>query len=413
KKLPGLFHLFMVTMSRNMFTDMLPARLGELSYVAMLNLGFKVKADACLSSLAVSFVFDLIALALLLLAMIGYQLFSSGVELWLIATVVILLALCGLLLLFLFPALHRVSQGVSRKFSASADKKGRWKKVIKLLSDTSIALQKTAQRGIIGQVLVLSLGVRMSKYVGLYLLFCGVASGSFIDICNDPVDVIIALISAEAGAGLPVPTFMSFGTYEAGGTLALVALGADKAGSVIVMLALHIWSQIIDYAFGIGATIFFVLLVVGQGDVLEKVKNNRIRYQKVLFCALGMLLAGVLFLGVQLWTMRKTGWLHPPSPGKSISVPSTADQRTNPAFDNLHGFVIWSSNRFGNHDLVKLTLPELELSRLTTDPHTEYFPRISPDGTKVLFCRSQEPWVSQRNKFAWDTWMLDLGTGTA
>ncbi|MCW5207938.1 flippase-like domain-containing protein [Desulfobulbus sp. US2] len=38
EELPGLLRLFMVTMSRNMFTDMLPARLGELSYIAMLNL---------------------------------------------------------------------------------------------------------------------------------------------------------------------------------------------------------------------------------------------------------------------------------------------------------------------------------------------------------------------------------------
>jgi Tol biopolymer transport system component len=58
-----------------------------------------------------------------------------------------------------------------------------------------------------------------------------------------------------------------------------------------------------------------------------------------------------------------------------------------------------------------LTLPDLQLTRLTTDPHTEYFPRISPDGGKVVFCRSQEPWVSQRNYYAWDLYLIDLPTG--
>ena len=412
EELPGLLRLFMVTMSRNMFTDMLPARLGELSYIAMLNLGFKVRADACLSSLALSFVFDLIALALLLLGMIGYQLLLSGVALWLVATLIVLLVICGLLLLVLFPALQRVSERLSEIFSGKGKGNGKIERLVKLLRDTSVSLQNAARRGIIGRVLVLSLGVRIAKYAGLYLLFFGVVSGSFSDITRNPVDVVIALISAEAGAGLPLPTFMSFGTYEAGGTLALIALGASKASSVVVMLAVHIWSQCIDYAFGIGATVLFTLSVIDRRYIFKKAKNDGIRHWKMLCCALFMLFAGIFFSGVQLWKMHKNGWIHPPSPGKIISIPSTAERRTNPVFDNLHGFVIWSSNRFGNHDLVMLTLPELVLTRLTTDPHTEYFPRISPDGAKVLFCRSQEPWVSQRNKFAWDTWILDLTTGT-
>ncbi|MCI5130081.1 MAG: hypothetical protein D3904_00855, partial [Candidatus Electrothrix sp. EH2] len=409
EELPGFLHLFMVTMSRNMFTDMLPARLGELSYVAMLNLGFKVRADACLSSLALSFVFDLIALALLLLAMITYQIFLSGVQLWLVATLVILSAVCVFLLLILFPVLQRGSEHLSGMFSADNTKNRILRKIVTFLQDTSLAVQRAAQQGVIGRVLLLSLGVRLAKYAGLYLLFCGVVSGSFPDISKDLVDVVIALISAEAGAALPVPTFMSFGTYEAGGTLALIALGVSKAVSVVVMLALHIWSQVIDYAFGIGATILFALSVVDREDLMKRVRNDAvsgIRHWKKLACAWIMLVAGIAFLGVQLWKIRKNGWLYPPSPGSSISVPSTSERRTNPVFENRHGFVIWSSNRFGNHDLVMLTLPSLELTRLTTDPHTEYFPRISPDGSKVLFCRSQEPWVSQRNKFAWDIWLL-------
>lgn len=415
EELPGFFHLFMVTMSRNMFTDMLPARLGELSYIAMLNLGFKVRADACLSSLALSFVFDLIALALLLLTMIGYQVFFSGIELWLVAALVILLTVCGLMLLFLFPVLQRGTERLSRMFSADSRKNRILRKAVTFLQDTSLAVQHTAQRGVIGRVLLLSMGVRIAKYAGLYLLFCGVVSGSFTGISKNLVDVVIALISAEAGAALPVPTFMSFGTYEAGGTLALIALGVSKASSVVVMLALHIWSQVIDYAFGIGATILFVLSVVDREELVKRAEKKGLRYAghwKKLACALAILLAGVSFLGFQLWKIRKNGWRHPPSPGESIAVPNSQERQTNPVFENLHGFVIWSSNRFGNHDLVMLNLPEFELTRLTTDPHTEYFPRISPDGSKVLFCRSQEPWVSQRNKFAWDTWLLDLADGT-
>ncbi|MCI5148078.1 MAG: hypothetical protein D3916_01490 [Candidatus Electrothrix sp. MAN1_4] len=415
EELPGLFYFFLVTMSRNMFVDMLPARLGELSYVAMLNLGFKVRADACLSSLALSFVFDMIALAFLLLAMIGYQFFLSGVELWLVVTLVVFLIICGLLLLLLFPTLQKVSEYLSRRFgntthSGSIFARVR-EKIIQLISDTSASIQDATQQGVLGQVLILSLGVRFAKYTGLYLLFCGVVASSFPDMTRNLIDVLIALISAEAGASLPIPTFMSFGTYEAGGTLALVTLGGTRASSVMVMLALHIWSQLIDYAFGIGATVFFALSVIDFKQFIEKNKDNQLRNWKMPVYVLALFFAGICLLGFQFWKMRKAGWLHPPSPGQPISMPSTTARQTNPVFDQLHGFVIWSSNRFGSHNLFMLTLPELKLSRLTTDPHTEYFPRISPSGEKVLFCRSQEPWVSQRNTFAWDTWILDLASG--
>ncbi|MCI5159735.1 MAG: hypothetical protein D3906_15170 [Candidatus Electrothrix sp. AUS1_2] len=191
--------------------------------------------------------------------------------------------------------------------------------------------------------------------------------------------------------------------------------------------------MLIDYAFGIGATIIsiiFLLSVVDREKLMQRGEHDEhegpgyVRYRnktgKKPVCALVLLGVLLSFLGFQIWKMRKDGWLPPPNSDKSIAiyVPSAAERRTNPVFADLHGFAIWSSNRFGNHDLVMLTLPELELTRLTTDPHPEYFPRISPDGTKVLFCRSQVLGNYQKNTSAWDTrdtrdtWLLELATGT-
>ncbi|MCF8118216.1 MAG: hypothetical protein K9K33_17575, partial [Desulfarculaceae bacterium] len=73
--------------------------------------------------------------------------------------------------------------------------------------------------------------------------------------------------------------------------------------------------------------------------------------------------------------------------------------------------VVWSSSRSGNHELYLLTLPELKLFRLTENDHVDYFPRFSPDGKRVVFARSQKPWVSQRNEIPWDAYVLDLASG--
>ncbi len=411
EKVPGIFHLFIVAMSRNMFVDMLPARLGELSYVAMLNRGYKIGADACLSSLAISFVFDLIALAVLLLALMGYQVITADLRPWIIGTFFLVLLVCAVILCFLFPVLQWLTGRLARFQWGSGRVAGLAQKLSRLIEDTGTSLQKVRQGGIFGRVLLLSMGVRIFKYLGLYLLFLGVVLPSFPDINRALPSVFIALVSAEASAGMPVPSFMSFGTYEAGGALALVALGAAKATSVMVMLALHIWSQVVDYALGIGATVLFVIVIGRQADYRpEKSRATGSGWTKAWYLFAGLLcVAGLLFLALQLRGIKKMGSFTPPRPGEPVLA--AGERPADPTLAGLRGFVIWSSNRSGSHDLLMLTLPEQQLTRLTSDTHTDYFPRISPDGSKVVFSRSQEPWVSQRNYFAWDVYLLDLATG--
>lgn len=75
------------------------------------------------------------------------------------------------------------------------------------------------------------------------------------------------------------------------------------------------------------------------------------------------------------------------------------------------GFVVWSSNRAGNHEIFKMTLPDRKVTRLTRHPHTDYFARISPDGKSIVFSRSRKRQVSQRDQLPWDVILLDLESG--
>jgi hypothetical protein len=408
-EVPGRWHLFIVTLSRNMFVDMLPARLGELSYIAMLNRGFHVRANACLSSLAISFVFDLLALALLLVGLLAWQILFADLRPWLFGVILLIFLVSSLLLVFLFPVLQWFTKTLSTR-----PVKGRLARVLQLIQETSASLEQARQAGILTQVLSLSLAVRFFKYFGLYLLFLGVLLPSFPEVTKDFASVFIALVSAEAGSALPIPTFMSFGTYEAGGALALVALGFAHSVSVLGMLALHIWSQAVDYMLGTIALILFIFTVSKPQKVGRWKDLIRTRKQKIVGLFTALLFAlGLTLFGLQMREVSKMGAFRPPKPGEPVANKEMLAQASDPILAQLRGFVIWSSNRFGNHDLIMLTLPDRQLSRLTSDSHTDYFPRISPDGTKVVFARSQEPWVSQRNKYAWNTWLLDLPTGTS
>ena len=79
----------------------------------------------------------------------------------------------------------------------------------------------------------------------------------------------------------------------------------------------------------------------------------------------------------------------------------------------LQGFkgkIVWSSSQTGNHEVFLMTLPDLKMYQLTHNPHVDTFPRFSPDGEKIVFCRSQPKWISQRNLELWDVYLLSLTT---
>jgi hypothetical protein len=83
-------------------------------------------------------------------------------------------------------------------------------------------------------------------------------------------------------------------------------------------------------------------------------------------------------------------------------------QEIQKGLQGLKGKMVWSSSRTGNHEIFLLTLPDLKMYQLTHNPHVNTFPRFSPDGEKIAFCRSQPRWVSQRNLELWDVYVLSL-----
>ncbi len=74
----------------------------------------------------------------------------------------------------------------------------------------------------------------------------------------------------------------------------------------------------------------------------------------------------------------------------------------------LKAKIVWSSSRTGNHEIFLLTLPEIRMYQLTRSKYVNYFPRFSPDGEKIIFCRGQRPWVSERELNPWDIYLFSL-----
>lgn len=430
---PSLFHLVLVTMTRNMFVDLVPARAGELIYIGLLNRGYKLSGQSCLSSLAISFVFDFIALGFVFLGLFAAHLFRAAWNpLFAVAAALFLVVPSGVLYaLYAAPRpLLRVARRIfvrspafrrSSKDPASAGaSKGLAERVLSFGDRVADAMETTRRSGTTGRTLALSIGVRLCKYIGLFAAFRAVTTASFPEMSGASLlQVLVALLSSEAAASLPLPTLMSFGTYEAGGVAAWKMLGFAPAAAAIATLSFHICSQIVDYSLGGLGLLLFTLVGGRRERRLPAVAQEATRrqdavapYAKVAAVCL-IALACAALAAWQFRKFQKLGSLKPPGVGQAVKNAPDAAGSLQPVLGGRGGFVVWSSNRAGNHDIWKLDLKTGKLQQLTRDPHVDYFPRVSPDGKRIVFARSRETWVPQRNETPWDAWVLDLATGRA
>ena len=256
---PGFAFLWWVTLARNMLVDLVPARAGELAYVLFLNRGPRVSLPACFSSLGLSLVFDILALLLLALLLLAG---APAANLpW--GALLVAALLTGLAWAVYLGARHPARWLARRAERSPAPWRAR---VWRGLSETFASLARIRAAGVFWPVLGLSLGLRGVKYGGLYLLFLAVTWHDWPAFAGAELwQVLTAFVAAEAAASLPVPAFMSFGTYEAGALGAWVALGFPAATAMGVMFAVHLISQAVDYTLG----------AAGLGGILWSGRRSR------------------------------------------------------------------------------------------------------------------------------------------
>lgn len=421
---PTLRQMALVTGIRNMMVDMFPARLGELSYLALLNRGYGVKLQHCMSSLTIAVAFDFVALLVVVMMVVAKQAVGAELAGWAIgamlsAAVLAMIAISGLFLITPMVSAYLTKNHPGKEQSW-------WFKAVTLLQQFSDSLVAVRAAGKASYLVLLSTIIRVLKYLGMFILFKAVAGPSFASLAALPSEhVVSALIGGEIGASLPIPTFMSFGAYEAGTALVFQLLGVgESAAAFVTMLCVHIWSQLMEYIIGGSLFALFILLNRRAKKMVETPSGSeplvagdrsmpslgRIKQLAMFGLAGTVFIAGSLFLALQLRAATKLGALSAPAAGAVADDVDEWRSLSKQHVGSINGFVVFSSNRDGNHDIFKLDLSSFELNKLTTHPHTETYPRISPDGRRVVFSRSHQPWVSQRNTVAWDIYMLDLQT---
>jgi Tol biopolymer transport system component len=105
------------------------------------------------------------------------------------------------------------------------------------------------------------------------------------------------------------------------------------------------------------------------------------------------------------------GRIVAPPPGEKLEPTAAAQEKLRDLRGRIAGFVVWASNREGDHDLFRMDLPGMEVRRLTRDPHVDYYGRISPDGSRIVFMRSRSTRRSVREASGWEIWVASSAGG--
>ncbi len=240
--------LTLITVVRGMVADLLPARIGTLAYVWLVTTRAGVPLPDALSSFFLALVLDMVVIApmlLLALAAVGFGMEASGV---LAALAAVLLAVSVAALVLLAPCLRIAGRLLG----------------VHTFVDTADQVDEVRARGDLLPAVLLSCGVRVTKFGAHYLILqsvlvpLGISWGSL-----GFVESFLGVAGAELSAMLPVSGLGAFGTWEAAFALGFTQLGLTQDQAVLAGFATHILTQLHDY--GLGLMALLMLMRPGRG----------------------------------------------------------------------------------------------------------------------------------------------------
>ena len=259
----GIGDMFVVSLIRNAFNMVLPARTGELSYVYVLKRKFRFPVEIGVSTLMVALIFDTVVVFLMIvisIIIVGINRFAiSSTSVILIAVGLLIIAL--LILVFLYKII-RFFTGIFN-WIISKTRIGKNKAVqyiYKKLVDTNENIKIIQKRKIYWKVFLASVATRILKFTSYYFIIHAILKPMGYEFSDLSYWVIfLATVAAEISAVLPTHALAGFGTYEGAFALAFVALGFSSEISIIVGFNYHIINLIFTVTLGIIAMIVLSL----------------------------------------------------------------------------------------------------------------------------------------------------------
>jgi uncharacterized membrane protein YbhN (UPF0104 family) len=127
------------------------------------------------------------------------------------------------------------------------------------------ALRDVQRRRIFGQVLLVSMVVRLCKFGSYFFLVLAIMGPLGYTVGGlGFFRVFLGVVSAELAAALPIHGIAGFGTYEAAWAFSFTQLGFSTEHAIMTGILAHAVSQVVEYSLGVVA--LFYVMRPGEGE---------------------------------------------------------------------------------------------------------------------------------------------------
>jgi len=264
--------IWLVTFVRNSLVDLLPARIGSLSYIYILNkrLGFPFETAA--STFILCFVLDFLTLG----PFLALAVLAAGIGPGVVSGST-LLAASAVLFLFILGVFWKIvplSLWALNRLKAIHRALG-WKdrQAVRVFEEKAAAVLESFRtiraRNVYLPVLLLSFFIRLAKYASLFLLLIALLrSHGFLPALPDFWKMILGTSGAELTSALPIKGLAGFGTWETAWALTYKLMNFDTRLAVISGMGVHLITNLFEYSLG------FLSLVILALPYFKKAKHQ-------------------------------------------------------------------------------------------------------------------------------------------
>ncbi len=246
--------LFSIVCIHNFFNNLIPARVGELSYVYLIGKEKNGSTESGVASLIISRIMDLGLI--FLLSFLALIIFKSKLNLNEVTYNILIIAIGIVFIIFYLTVFSRrqVVSLVKKIIEITKIKKINF--FLTILSKIKLAFNHfksmTSKRTIILSV-IYSIGIVVSQYFFFYVIMIGLGVEiSFIEVVLGSMIILIAVI-------LPIQGIGGFGTYEGAWTLALIYLGISSEIAITTSFIIHILQLAYLIVLGVLGLVYYKL----------------------------------------------------------------------------------------------------------------------------------------------------------
>lgn len=376
---PNPVAMYLVTLVRNFFSDLLPARIGTLIYIYLITHKLGISFGAATSSFAFSFLFDMISLSILVVFAVGSVASDFFSPVTVVAASVALLVVCIGVMVFLPGLFQWVAGMLNRSPFKSKRLFNRWAEAVRV---TGEEVSKAIQSGIYFRVLMLSFLVRAGKYLSLYALLMAIVIPMGYNLDHFPLPkVFLGLCGAEMSASLPISGIAGFGVYEGAWALVFQMLGYSKEVSALTSIAHHLISQLYGYTLGAMALIFLLLPIFsGERETAGRIEARGYRFW-YWFAGLTLITVGLTWLLLTPFILSRNAIA---ADGKSsetnVNKTISTSMEWQKEFPELSGKIVYEKPDGIHFERIGAQKAE----RLVSGGR---YPRWSPDGKLVAYIK--------------------------